>query len=155
MGRILVRAAGIAAIVASVSTAFVTRAAAPAGRYTITNGTVYDNKTKLTWQQASMPGTYTLSQAMTYCSGLSLSGAAWRLPTFKEFVTIVDYSTVNSSTGLLDPTAFPNALNNTYWTSTPYVPASGKNWQIDTGSGTSTAGGPAGNDGAYVRCVQK
>ena len=60
---------------------------APMGRYTLTNdkmltGTVYDNKTKLTWQQAVPSTTYNWSAAMSYCTGNvgALPGSGWRLP---------------------------------------------------------------------------
>jgi hypothetical protein len=77
-------------------------ASAPAGRYVVTNGgtgngTVYDTKTKLTWQQTVSSTTYTWADAKTYCAGVgtSLGGTGWRLPTLKELQTIVDYSQSN------------------------------------------------------------
>ena len=84
-----------AIIVAAVVTA-PAWATAPSGRYTITAGTVYDTKTKLTWQQPGPSATYTWAAAKTYCAGLgsSLGGTGWRLPTIKELQTIVDNSKV-------------------------------------------------------------
>ena len=60
-------------------------------RYTTAGGTVYDTKTKLTWQQAISSSTYTWADAQTYCAGVSMSlgGTGWRLPTLVELKTIV------------------------------------------------------------------
>src|SRR5664279_4073220 len=76
---------------------------APAGRYTVTSGTVYDSKTKLTWQQVVPATGYIWAAAKTYCVGVgaSLGGTGWRLPTRNELLTIVDYSRTNPS---IDPT---------------------------------------------------
>jgi hypothetical protein len=69
------------------------RATFPSGRYVISNGTVYDTKTKLTWQQAAPTGTFLASDASTYCRNLgSIMPGTWRLPTIKELSTLVDYN---------------------------------------------------------------
>ena len=57
---------------------------APDNRYTVASGTVYDTKTKLTWQQVVPWTTYSWADAKTYCAGLSLAGTGWRLPTVKD-----------------------------------------------------------------------
>src|SRR5437868_4121788 len=66
-----------------------TNADAPPGRYVISNGTVYDTKTKLQWQQSAASSMYTFAAAKAFCSG------NWRLPTVKELLTIVDDSRVS------------------------------------------------------------
>lgn len=71
---------------------------APAGHYVVTtgngtgNGTVYDTKSKLTWQQTAPATTYTWDDAKSYCAGVgaSLAGTGWRVPTVEELRTIVD-----------------------------------------------------------------
>ena len=66
-----------------------------------TDGTVKDNATGLIWQKCSRgqgatdcsgtATTATWSDAITYCSGLSLvAGKTWRLPQVNELKTIVD-----------------------------------------------------------------
>jgi hypothetical protein len=98
--------------------------AAPAGRFTAApgtgsnNGTVYDNKTKLTWQQTVTSPTYTWVNAKSYCAGVgsSLGGTGWRLPTVKELQSILDYS-LNSTP------MFPSPFNGSsqliqFWTLT-------------------------------------
>jgi hypothetical protein len=91
---------------------------APAGRYVTASGTVYDTKTKLTWQQTVSSTTNTWADSKAYCAGVgaSLGGTGWRLPTLKEVQTIVDYSRANPS---IDPTAFPATQDVAYWSSSP------------------------------------
>jgi hypothetical protein len=83
-------------------------------------GTVLDTKTNLTWQQTAATAAMTEPDAEAYCSGLSLSGGGWRLPTARELLTLVNYTV---SFPLLDQTAFPGSAAgadgaNVYWSST-------------------------------------
>ena len=105
------------AVVAGVSTR--ARADAPAGRYVVSTNTVYDNKTKLTWQRtpsSSSECPYTYVQAKDYCStiGATLGGTGWRLPTVKELLTLIDWSKTNQGFD----SAFPVQINCYHWTST-------------------------------------
>jgi hypothetical protein len=126
--RDLTRRLGAALVVAATLTAaLVVEAAAPAGRYTISGGIVYDTKTRLTWQQSPGPSTYTLPAGEAYCAGLSSGGLAWRVPTTKELETIVD-PTLGAPA--IDPTAFPGTPLSYFWTSTPYEPQSGDAWLV-------------------------
>jgi hypothetical protein len=106
------------------------RADAPAGRYTIAGGTVFDTKTKLTWQQTAPAETYTWAGAKTYCQtvGASLGGTGWRLPTIKELVTIVDYS--QTGTPKIDPTAFPATPAAVFWSSSPVAGQPSAAWFV-------------------------
>jgi hypothetical protein len=139
------------AVVALATVAF-TRSAdanAPAGRYTTSGGTVYDTKTKLTWQQAVAPGTYTWANAKAYCAGLSLNGTGWRLPTIKELQTIVDESQTNPS---IDTTAFPSTPAQSFWSSSPLAGSSSNAWLVDFSFGYTN-----NNDvssASLVRCVR-
>jgi formylglycine-generating enzyme required for sulfatase activity len=122
---------------------------APAGRYTTSGGTVYDTKTKLTWQQAVPAGTYTWAGAQAYCAGLSLNGTGWRLPTCKELQTIVDDSQTNPS---IDTTAFPSTPASWFWSSSPLAGSSSYAWSVlfnygGTGNGIVSSAGD-------VRCVR-
>ena len=74
------------------------------------NGTVTDNATGLLWQKcfkgrnndgtcsddAGVTDTATWADAGTYCSGLSLAGKTWRLPTRQELETLPDYGKATS-----------------------------------------------------------
>ena len=122
---------------------------APAGRYAITNGTVYDTKTKLTWQQAVPSTKYAWADAKTYCSGLSLAGTGWRLPTVKELQTIVDESRRSPS---IDPTAFPSTPSDYFWSSSPFADSSSAAWLVHFDYGHTSS--PAVSSTYNVRCVR-
>ena len=122
---------------------------APAGRYTTANGTVYDTKTKLTWQEAVPTGTYTWANAKAYCAGLSLNGTGWRLPTIKELQTIVDDSQANPS---IDTTAFLSTPVDWFWSSSPLAGSSSFAWGVDFTYGVTSYNGVS--DYHDVRCVR-
>src|SRR5205823_1770356 len=96
----------------------------PPGRYTIALGTVYDTRTKLTWEQAFPTASYTWSDATAYCSSLSLNGAGWRVPTIGELQTIVDESTNPS----IDGATFPMTPSEYFWSSSVVVDDPSRAW---------------------------
>ncbi len=110
------------------------RADVPSGRYTIANGTVFDTKTLLTWQQTISASTYTWANAQTYCTNLSLNGMGWRVPSMKELQTIVDEKKQNPA---IDPTAFPNTPADVFWTSSPLAGSASDAWYVSFGLGNS------------------
>lgn len=122
---------------------------APPGRYTIGSGTVYDARTKLTWEQTVDAGSYSQANAVNYCGGLTLAGGGWRLPSRAELLSIVD-PTVHDPA--IDATAFPNTPLTIFWTSTPYAGLGGYGWLVDF-----IAGYTGVNDASVtlrVRCVR-
>jgi hypothetical protein len=133
---------------------------APAGQYVVTaggtgNGTVYDTKSKLTWQRTVSSTTYTWDAAKTYCAGVgaSLGGTGWRLPTFKELQSLVDYS--QSTAPMIDPNAFPSTPAAWFWSASPVaaaVSSDGAWWLIGFNDGHMGYSGVsyAGD----VRCVR-
>lgn len=131
------------------------RASAPPGRYTITNGTVYDTVTHLTWQQAVQNVSYAWSSTaaadsgQAYCQDLSLGGfsSGWRLPTMKELVSLVD---VTAHQPTIDSTAFPNTPSYSFLASSPCVVQSGAFWVVDFDTGVTACTGGQG----CVRCVR-
>jgi hypothetical protein len=129
MNAALPRLLGFVAAIAVALTAPV-QASAPAGRYTIAAGTVYDTKTKLTWQQATPSTTYSWAGAKTYCAGVgaSLGGTGWRLPTIKELLTLVDHSLSLNPT--IDSVAFPDTSSTVYWSSTPVLNSPSGAWGV-------------------------
>jgi len=131
------------------------RAAAPAGRYTVSNGTVLDQKTGLTWQQSTVNTTYSYGDAMTYCSGNTpaLPGSGWRLPTMKELLSIVDDRAATPPT--LDTAFFLSAQAGWYWTGTPSALMASNVWIVTFGNGgvfSKDITLPATT--AYIRCVR-
>ena len=139
----------LAAVGIVIGMAAVAHADAPAGRYTITNGTVYDTKTKLTWQQAVPSTKYAWARANTYCSGLNLTGTGWRLPTVKELQTIVDESRTNPT---IDPTVFPSTPSDYFWSSSPLAGSSSSSWYVYFIYGAAYYS--VVSNTYYVRCVR-
>jgi Protein of unknown function (DUF1566) len=88
---------------------------APADHFTATLGSVTDNLTGLSWQQAISASSYTQAGAATYCSGL---GNGWRVPSMNELQTIVDDSRANPA---IDTSVFPSTPVEYFWTSSPVV----------------------------------
>ncbi len=142
---------GAATFVVAFAIAVAGRASAPGGRYTIGSDTVYDMKTKLTWQRGVSPSTYAQTDAASYCASLALSGAGWRLPKMKELITIVDFS-VAAPSPTIDATAFPGTPADDFWSITPYAGAAGTAWFVSFN--TSYSDYSAVSVAKYVRCVR-
>ena len=83
------------------------------------NNIVDDLNTGLYWQQTIPELTYTWDDAKKYCDELNYADYTdWRLPTPKEFLTIVDNSKYNPA---VDTAYFTRMPNDTYfWTSEEY-----------------------------------
>lgn len=127
---------------------------APAGRYVISTGIVYDKKTRLTWQQVVSQTTYTWSDAKTYCASASvqsaLGGTGWRLPTIKELHTLVDYT--QTSAPMIDRTAFPGIPQfSFFWSATPTAGLTGVAAGLDFNAIQSSDGTTTSH---YARCVR-
>lgn len=122
---------------------------APAGQYTIMNGTVYDTKTKLTWQQTLSPMDYSWDDAQAYCAQLDLNGLGWRAPSIKELQTIVD-DTIGAPS--IDEKAFPGTPVDYFWSSTPLASAPTDAWFVVTAYGG--AGHTSKGLSNRVRCVR-
>jgi Protein of unknown function (DUF1566) len=144
------RLLGAALALAGLATAITGHAMAPAARYTATNGTTYDTKTKLTWEQTlSTTATFTEANAAAHCAALTTNGLKWRLPTMKELMTIVDPTVASGAS--IDSTAFPATPANGFWTSTAFAPSSGYNWAVTFYEGQSYGSDVTGT--LNVRCV--
>jgi hypothetical protein len=104
------------------------KANAPAGRYEISAQTVFDTKTKLTWERM-VDDTLILTAdgSKERCSklGATLGGSGWRLPTVKELYTLVDHNApfdpmdpFGVGSVQIDPVAFPKTTPGQYWGTT-------------------------------------
>ena len=125
--------------------AFRADADAPPGRYTIASGTVYDTRTKLTWQQSADSAGYTQSQAASHCTSL---GGGWRIPRVSELLSIVDR--MKAAAPAIDLTAFADTGSEIFWTST--VSAGSFAYGVDFTDGTNLS--LDGTQTHRVRCVR-
>ena|ERR1017187_9441779 len=113
------------------------------------DGTVTDNGTGLVWQQAVPATTYTQTAALAYCAGLSLGGYTdWRLPSYVELLSIVDFSNNPS----INAAVFPGTPAGYFWSSTPSAGASGYAWFVYFYYGNAYSYDVSNAD--YVRCVR-
>ena len=124
---------------------------APPQHYTAQAGTVRDNATQLTWQQATDTTKRTWSEAAAYCMQLQLAGTGWRLPTLKELLTVVDPA--RTTAPVIDSKVFPGTPADTFWSSNSFVVDANYAWTIDFRLGNS-AKDHAKSAGAYVKCVR-
>lgn len=108
-----------------------------------------DAKTHLQWQQAIDANSYAVDAAMTYCSGLSLPGSGWRLPTKAELESIIKDDAYNPA---IDVDAFPSTPAAAFWTASPHAGSAASFWFVDFGAGSSEAGDYQG--AMHVRCVR-
>jgi hypothetical protein len=146
------RLIGTAAVIAATWTE-TAQADAPAGRYTVTGGTVLDAKTKLTWQRAQSATAYPWTGAKAYCAsaGTILDGAGWRLPTIKELQTLIDYSLLRTGP-MIDPIAFPPPVLDYFWSSTPLAGSATAAWYVHFNLGVPVS--DLATIPLYVRCVR-
>lgn len=83
---------------------------------------IFDNNTRLQWQQSAPTTKYTWEEAKNYCSNLTYAGYSdWRLPDPKDFLTIIDHSRYAPA---VDTDYFTNMSSTSssvyYWTSKSY-----------------------------------
>lgn len=118
----------------------------PAGRYTTTADTIYDTKTKLTWERHDNGVTGDLPTVQQYCRSLNTTlPGAWRLPTVTEMMSILDYTIASYP---MMAAEFSPAGGIWYWTSTPGLLGTA-NWVIDGWLGDVRQDG-----GGVCRCVK-
>jgi hypothetical protein len=120
----------------AVSLPAMTRAAAPAGHYVVsgsgTDATVFDTKSKLTWTRVSRLGTWAEARAMCAGIGATVGGTGWRLPTYKELLTLLDASQPSTSSNVdkIDA-SFPSYGMVGHWSTTPDATDAWKAWNVN------------------------
>jgi hypothetical protein len=125
-----------ALVMLAVSMAGPADADAPAGHYIVSGtgntATVYDIKSKLTWQTGGTLGTW--AEGKAYCAGLgsTMGGTGWRMPTFKELMTLLDLSQTRFTSNDLkmDP-VFPFSGTGGHWSATLDAKDKSKAWNIN------------------------
>ncbi len=113
---------------------------------------VLDERNHIYWQDnaESAQSSEDWEDAVNYCQTLTLDGLkGWRLPTFRELLSIVDFGRVNPA--VLD--AFVHTAEGTYWTSTPFAANASRAWTIDFRSGVTYYSYKSTNHA--VRCVKE
>ena len=140
--RLLLAAAGL----------FVLLMAAPASaqHYEVTETTVKDLHTGLTWQRNIETTLRSFAEAKAYCETLTLSGGGWRLPALKELLTLVDLTHADPA---IDVQAFPGAMSLGLWSASAYLGAATNHaWFVHFLRGVS--GHEAVEIGYLARCVR-
>jgi hypothetical protein len=150
-----------------VAVATVARADAPMSQYQqfdLTNQTIFDQFTRLKWERYASSSTYTFDQAAAYCaSGTHGEGTTgWRVPSYKELLTIVDeaphdeYENLQINPKWYDYNAFfGTPVDAPYWSSSlapplnPADPPSAFSVDFGNGHGQRTLTRLA----SHVRCV--
>ena len=129
------------------------------GLFDMSNLVIADMKTGLTWQRYPSPTLFTFADAASTCAALSLDGPSlWRVPSYKELLTLVDeaphpeYENLGVVWKAIDAHAFPGtAVDGVYWTSSPSAALAGSAFMVNfrTGEGAAYDAGFK----VYVRCV--
>ena len=127
---------GLALACLALMFAAISRANAPAGRFTVASGIATDHQTGLDWQQADDGKLYTFTAAKPHCAAI---GAAWRVPSMKELQTIIDESRANPAidTSVFTSISTASTLDTCYQTSSPLA-GSALGWLVCFDEGRAT-----------------
>jgi hypothetical protein len=97
-------------------------------------GVVSDHITRLEWEDNSSVSR-SWSEAGSYCSSLALDGGGWRLPTYNEMESLLEYELGRSVLVSLFNGLFQSKGNGDFWTATqsndPNSPSTTHAWIID------------------------
>lgn len=121
--------------------------------YVVLGGRVRDPITGLIWERTPPITGLTHAAALTYCDGLNLDGFDdWRLPTFLELVSIMDFG---SSVPAFASSAFPGIpQNSNYWTSSDRATDASQAFVLNTNWATTTYSSKATSADRLARCVR-
>lgn len=123
----------------------------PVTNYSIANGTVVDQTTRLMWQQGISVGRVAWADAARVCADLRLGGYAdWSVPSRIELVSIIDF-TASTNSSVFNATVFPDDEPPCFWSSSKALSKTSKAWQIQAAHITSPADV---SEVCAVRCVR-
>jgi hypothetical protein len=143
------------------------RADAPTGQdgqynlFNLNSDVIQDVQTGLYWQRYASTTAVDYASSFGVCASLSLDTmtTGWRVPSYKELMTLVDEVPHTEYEGgslvykAIDSHAFPGtATTNPYWTSSPYVSQSNSAYVINFRTGVPTYADMS-SAGYFVRCV--
>jgi hypothetical protein len=120
----------------------------PSGaRFQIEGDTVYDAATGLTWQQA-------VSSRVTFANAAAQCANPFRLPSYKELATLVDFSRAAPGP-MIDTVTFPSTPAESFWSSTLTPTSSIYAFTVDFATGgAADRDTSSGQTSLRVRCVQ-
>jgi hypothetical protein len=112
--------------------------------------TVTDASTGLMWQQDMPDNTMTWENALSTCETSNLADYTdWRLPTFRELRSLVDYSRFDPA---INTTYFPDTAALIYWSSTTHAEYTDYAWYMDFYDGYDNYDSKSSD--YYVRAVR-
>ncbi len=160
--RSLSRGFVVLAVTAVIELAVEARADAPVGQYAyfiLYDVVITDDRTGLTWQRG-FGQVSSFGDAASYCQGSPLpSPHGWRVPSYKELLTLVDerphisYFTGAGLPAAIDERAFPETpTDQPYWSSS-LRNAQAMAYVVDFSDGTARLEG-LNTALYYVRCVE-
>lgn len=92
------------------------------------DGTVTDRGAGLMWSQRYLEGDFTWQEALAAAEAATLAGYDdWRLPSVKEWVSILDYTRSKPAIASLFPDP-PSGVG--FWTATTYAPGPTSAWYV-------------------------
>lgn len=113
-------------------------------------GVVTDLVTQLEWQQSVDDIPRTWDEANRYCAALTLAGGGFRLPARIELISLLDLTRAGVS---IDPTFFPEAPGDRFWSASPVAGVREEAWLIDFHFSTRAALHAHTAEAHRVRCV--
>ena len=123
----------------------------PSGYTDNGDGTITDSVTKLMWQKAVAPGTFTQSAALAYCPTVTTGGHTdWRLPSVVELFSIVDHTI--SGSWKLNAVFDTPAADEDSWTSTVVAGSPSNAWGVNFFLGSTS--GVDMTTKSVARCVR-
>lgn len=117
--------------------------------YELLAGIVKDRSTGLVWQSLPDSEARTWQESIDYCKQLALDGGGWRLPFFKELLTIVDSSQHEPA---IVRRAFSHTPDARFWTASKLVSDEGLAFQVDFAKGGAEYSSIS--DELFARCVR-
>ncbi|HYO95067.1 MAG TPA: DUF1566 domain-containing protein [Polyangiaceae bacterium] len=124
--------------------------APPKERFRVAANTVRDLWFGLTWQRHVADESFSFALAGEYCAALELDGErGFRVPSMKELTTLVDETRVEPA---MDLEAFPDAPNESFWSSTPWAFTAVAAWHVRFQTGVALYETATYN--YRVRCVR-